>query len=400
MANFFLHEGTAEILMSYITRYTPGDSGEGLEDWYLLDRPRDNSIALKRAYRVTELFMQASRPFSVFVSVRISNIGKKKTQVERFHLKIFAHLNPVSSLFDVFKDGAKGSFYHWHKIFDCLLSSHTTKVISVLLEKKLVPCFTKYLHESCVAESFVKLLSSPFTPNDRKLITHEVLSKKYLRHILKEKLASKSNFFPRFFSFLHENNSFSKDEKEHFGAREFFLFLIGNLISTNNTAQIASHLFRDDFEFSFVKPLLHAIGNPSFSEEQKLSCSRVIQQCFNKSREEIVQASMYEKVIAHNFLSDYFPVFIKHAAPNVSCLLDALVATDTKSDTNDRSLPFKFQSFFLNLIFLFSGRFSELRLSLLENFTTIVAQDDHYKLITQVSLPLWTLLVKWFFLHP
>ena len=318
------------------------------------ERPRDNSDALRRSYRLMEFFLQKSAYFEKFVETRMTTI--------------------ITQIFDVFHPKSKGSFFHWSKIFLSLLQKNTMAVRKLFCEEESL--FTKmlpYMHEPAVGDTLVHFVAYPsYIQPEREKVWLWVEKQRVLHRILET-------------AFM---------EGSVVGARSACDF-VGRVMDRVATLPGAGRLAAITSKESFVKIVVDTVTSHSHAAEQVEASTELLLKLLNKSEEQIVVESpgAMPQVAYNCFGGANREVLLQMVLPHASRLAETVIETQNMLRM---PLPRELEKGAENVP---SDLMTVRRLNLVE-IIWILVRSKPKQVLPMLHAGFWRFLGKWCDEHP
>lgn len=165
MQEFFAEKGVTESFIGFVTRLTdePQQPDGGLTPPVSRSLGSADDPAVQRSFKVMELFIRPQNGFYAMIGNNLSTV--------------------LAELFKILQSNSQGSFLHFNKIMDQLLSRAPSDVTQVLIADNLVWHLFDHIHERAVADTFFSVMCPAFsTPHAaiafyKSLVRHKVATR-------------------------------------------------------------------------------------------------------------------------------------------------------------------------------------------------------------------------------
>ena len=358
MTDFFSEAGVLEKLMGYLTRVSPGiDFGDDANCLVQTDRPRSDSDALRRSYRLMEFFLQKSTHFEALVTANLDRI--------------------LLLLSNVFHPSSEGSLFHWSKIFLSLLQKIPKLLAaSMMANPTLFERMLPHIHESPVGDALVHFVSYPqFENSDRALVWNWLESERILERLFEICTCLESDF----------------------GARQgcdTLARIVDRIAVLPGARRAAKMLYGVDFIAAVVKSITTTRSKSSCHVAE--AATELLCRLLAKSEEKLMDSRNTNAPPAEmpNFFASHRDELVNAAVDQVEALVDALFLT-----RNEDRLPNKSE--------LASGVDSNARFDLLTPLRSLLVESLSNicrarpgAVLSKIVPAVWKTLIGWCLEHP
>eukprot|EP01116_Phalansterium_solitarium_P003915 TRINITY_DN14761_c0_g1_i1.p1 TRINITY_DN14761_c0_g1~~TRINITY_DN14761_c0_g1_i1.p1 ORF type:complete len:637 (-),score=214.27 TRINITY_DN14761_c0_g1_i1:86-1996(-) len=340
MQEFFAEKGVTESFLGFVTRLTnePVVQNDGLTVPVSRPAASQDDPGMHRSFKVMELFIRPQNGFYAMIGNNLSTV--------------------LHELFKIAQSNSIGSFAHFNKIMDQLLSRAPTDVTQVLVGENLVWHLLDHVYERSVADTLFACMCPSFSTPHAALHFYKSL----VRHKVVERLGER----------IHGNG-----QQHALAAADFLIRVIDRLCNFDPAAVFFQHLAESQ--------LIHDLFATALTDNVDVVPPQQLKACAAVLKELILNSAEPARPNTTHHLKQVSAALVTQGRKHIADLCKYFVA----AHGNKKESPVQYSSYVVK------RPFGLHRFMMLEFFTALVCSDAANVLPT-LPVDIWRVLSSWF----